>query len=75
MPPGENLWHAVRRPFELMIERLLILSFPRLAQIALDTAHLPVNAISQAIRQEVEAFIAGAPLPDDVTLVVLRVTA
>lgn len=45
----------------------------RLAQVAWQARRLPVQELARRIRSEVEDFAGGAPLPDDVTLVVVRV--
>lgn len=45
----------------------------RLIAILSEHAHLPASDLTQAIVEAVEAFRAGAPLSDDLTLIVLKV--
>jgi sigma-B regulation protein RsbU (phosphoserine phosphatase) len=47
----------------------------RLAQAAWRARSLPANQLLRSVRQELESFTQGVPLPDDTTLVVFRVTA
>ncbi len=47
----------------------------RLAQVAWRARSLPAAHLLRSIRQELESFTQGAPLPDDTTLVIFRVTA
>ncbi len=45
----------------------------RLIAILSEHAHLPASELTQAIVEAVETFRAGAPLSDDLTLIVLKV--
>jgi sigma-B regulation protein RsbU (phosphoserine phosphatase) len=46
---------------------------PRLAQMLEEHAHLPVEELRERILREIDAFVAGAPQHDDMTLILLEV--
>jgi serine phosphatase RsbU (regulator of sigma subunit) len=45
----------------------------RLGQIAEEHAHLPSDELRERVLREVEAFVAGAPQHDDMTMILLKV--
>ena len=73
LSPGDLLVFFTDGISEAMNDQAECFGEPRLGQLIEEHGHLSVEELRERILREIEAFVAGAPQHDDMTLILLEV--